>query len=402
MLAELPSAADAATETLAFGVVREYLSRQGFKAALSELDAARPPADEDLTSRADIVRLLKLEPLLQANRKRAAPLRTLLELLVSTFYMPDDDDDEPSLLRRSSTASTTFSVSLPSGGPLAAEAAAAAATAAAAAAAAATAASLPPAPPAPPVPTASAARPRPARPQSAKRGVRTPNTLPPGFEASGDEADTAAVVAPLPVAPPKLADPNAPQRMVLSDRRSERLVVQPGELNGGCCELSDLVDCEVLVLDWTQQVTIDGCRGCRVLVGPVDGSLMLRECSGVRLSAVCRQLRTRDCDECVLRLFTLKPIIESSTRMSFGPWNAAYPKLAMHLAKANIDPEAFRCKWFAVHDFNEPELAPGATPANWALLPVETFGERWAVELELLTKDHGASENPLPLELPDS
>jgi hypothetical protein len=40
--------------------------------------------------------------------------------------------------------------------------------------------------------------------------------------------------------------------MVLSDRRSERLVVQPGELNGGCCELSDLVDCEVLVLDWTR------------------------------------------------------------------------------------------------------------------------------------------------------
>jgi protein XRP2 len=188
--------------------------------------------------------------------------------------------------------------------------------------------------------------------------------------------------------------------MVLSDRRSERLVVQPGELNGGCCELSDLVDCEVLVLDWTQQVTIDGCHGCRVLLGPVDGSLMLRECSGVRLSAVCRQLRTRDCDECVLRLFTLKPIIESSTRMSFGPWNAAYPKLAVHLAKANIDPEAFRCKWFAVHDFNEPELAPGATPANWALLPVDTFGERWAVELELLTKDHGASENPLPLVLP--
>jgi hypothetical protein len=35
-------------------------------------------------------------------------------------------------------------------------------------------------------------------------------------------------------------------------------------------------------------------------------------------------------------------------------------------------------------------------------LPVETFGERWAVELELLTKDHGASENPLPVVLPDA
>jgi len=400
---------DAAT----LGVVREYLSRRGFKAALAELDAARPLAEDDLTSRADIVHALRLEALLHANRKRAKPLRTLLEMLVSAYVDHEEDDGaSPSDL-----ASKFSSVSLPSGGPLV-EAAAAAALAAsiggkpppppglpqgAPHALASVAPSTAPSsiPPTAPLAGAQSAvpgsRPRPVRPKSAHKGVRTPNTLPVGFEKLGTgtaaPVGSGSVTSMTAPAAEHVVDPHAPRLVQLCDQSGARLVVRPGEVNGGQIELSELVDCEVLLLDWSQQVTLDACRGCRVLVGPVDGSLMLRDCNSIQMSAVCRQLRCRDCEGCVLRLFTLKPIIESSARMTFGPWNAAYPRLATHLAKAAIDPVSFHSQWHAVHDFNEPELASGATPKNWTLLPEASYADQWVVEL--VDEGHGASESPL-------
>ena len=128
------------------------------------------------------------------------------------------------------------------------------------------------------------------------------------------------------------------------------------------------------------QVTLDGCHDCRLLVGPVDGALMMRQCTSLQISAVCRQLRCRDCADCTLRLFTQGPIIESSVRMSFGPWNAAYPRLASHLAKVGLTPtDAQPNQWAAVHDFNEPHVPAGAAPSNWRCLPEAAFADSWQV-----------------------
>ena len=162
-------------------------------------------------------------------------------------------------------------------------------------------------------------------------------------------------------------------RFTKEDAQSKRqLIVRPGELNGGTCELVELEGCDVFVLDWSAQVTADRCRKCRIILGPVDGAVMLRECTELQVSAACRQLRCRECADCELRLFTLGPIIESSVRMAFGEWDASYPQLASHFAAAKLDPAAAHNKWAEVHDFNDPDKT--ADPPNWRLLRAEEKG----------------------------
>ena len=71
-------------------------------------------------------------------------------------------------------------------------------------------------------------------------------------------------------------------------------------------------------------MTVEDCHNCTLLLGPVDGSVMLRGCTKVEVSSVCRQFRTRDCRDCTARLFTAAAIVEASSGMKFAPWNAGY------------------------------------------------------------------------------
>jgi hypothetical protein len=141
-------------------------------------------------------------------------------------------------------------------------------------------------------------------------------------------------------------------------------------------------------------VTLDECSSCRLLLGPVDGSVMLRQCTEMRVSAVCRQLRTRECADCELCLFTLGPIIESSVRMAFGPWDASYPSLTSHFAAAHIDPNGPN-RWKEVHDFNDPDRT--APHPNWTTL-TEASSPLW--EVATVPGDdagavYGRAENPV-------
>lgn len=70
------------------------------------------------------------------------------------------------------------------------------------------------------------------------------------------------------------------------------------------------------MLDHCGQVTIDDCTNCNIFVGPTDGSVFMRDCSGCRCAVVCRQLRTRDCKDVDFLLYCrTKPIIESSSKV---------------------------------------------------------------------------------------
>ena len=84
-------------------------------------------------------------------------------------------------------------------------------------------------------------------------------------------------------------------------------------------------------------MTIERCHDCKILLGPCDGSVMLRDCSGLEVHALCRQFRTRDCADCKVFVCTPAPVVESSVRVHFGPWNAGYPGLKAQLAAARLD-----------------------------------------------------------------
>ena len=102
-----------------------------------------------------------------------------------------------------------------------------------------------------------------------------------------------------------------------------------------------------------------------------------------------RQLRCRECEDCALHLFTLGPVIESSTRLTFAPWAVSYPRLPEHFAAANLDPAATGNKWKEVHDFNDPE-GKAATP-NWRRLDDAAVAAA-AWRLETVPGDEGGQQ----------
>jgi len=105
-------------------LVREYLSRRGYKDALAALDKDRPRAEGDLTSRNEIMRQLKLERLVKRNRERVPPLGTMLELVVEALFLGERQLKPPSRTTPDEPLSVGVApageaVSLPAGGPMA-------------------------------------------------------------------------------------------------------------------------------------------------------------------------------------------------------------------------------------------------------------------------------------------
>lgn len=63
----------------------------------------------------------------------------------------------------------------------------------------------------------------------------------------------------------------------------------------------------------------------RVFIAACVDSVFVRNCTGCVFTVACKQLRTRDCEDCEFRLYCkTEPIIETSHGMTFAPFNGAY------------------------------------------------------------------------------
>ena len=51
----------------------------------------------------------------------------------------------------------------------------------------------------------------------------------------------------------------------------------------------------ILICDHSSQVLIDGLDDCRVLIGPTEGSVFVRDCSDCVFTIATKQLRVRNC-----------------------------------------------------------------------------------------------------------
>jgi protein XRP2 len=57
---------------------------------------------------------------------------------------------------------------------------------------------------------------------------------------------------------------------------------------------------------------------CRIFIGPVDGSVFIRDSKDCTCSIAARQLRTRDCKDLHISLYcATQPSIETSTNIVF-------------------------------------------------------------------------------------
>ena len=90
------------------------------------------------------------------------------------------------------------------------------------------------------------------------------------------------------------------------------------------------------------------------------------------MTAACKQLRVRDCFDCIFYLYSkTEPIIETSKGIKFAPFNGAYPDHAKHMAAGGLIP-AYNL-WYAVYDFNDEAKVKG----NWSFLPESDEAPLW-------------------------
>jgi len=163
-----------------------------------------------------------------------------------------------------------------------------------------------------------------------------------------------------------------------SGKSKETLVKNPGDIEGQPFNLENLTDCEVRLMDHSEQIQVDDVNRCKVMIGPSCESVFIRNCSDCVFTVACKQLRTRDCHRCTFFLYCkTDPVIETSSWLKFAPFNGAYPGLTSQFASANLNPA--ENKWLNIFDFNKDD--DSIPQPHWLLLERAGWTE-WAVPVD--------------------
>jgi hypothetical protein len=164
-----------------------------------------------------------------------------------------------------------------------------------------------------------------------------------------------------------------------SEREGEFLCKVGGDIDGQAFNLSRLTDCEVQLLDHSDQVLADYLQGCRVFIGPSAGSVFLRNCENCVITIACKQLRTRDCKNCRFYVYSkTEPVIEMTEDVEVRRFNGSYEGMDAHFRAANLD--RMVDNWSKIHDFSKRDKDLGPEP-HYTLIksapaPWNATGER--------------------------
>ena len=126
---------------------------------------------------------------------------------------------------------------------------------------------------------------------------------------------------------------------MFTKRKGEVLVKPPGSINGQQFIVEECEDCEIFLLDWSAMVTVDLCKRCRLVIGPCESSVFLRDCEELKCVIACQQLRTREVKGLDALLMTVaQPSIEETRHARFGCYNLQYEALAAQFTAAKLSP----------------------------------------------------------------
>jgi protein XRP2 len=130
----------------------------------------------------------------------------------------------------------------------------------------------------------------------------------------------------------------------------KRHFVRHQQVSGQQVQLDRLTDCQTVVLDELDSMTVDDCEGGELVIAACEGSVFLRNCKNMTVHVACKQLRTRDCEDIDLHIFTTTdPVVEMSHNVHFYPFHLRLPQLCKLFAEARLDPKTNR--FVHVYDF---------------------------------------------------
>eukprot|EP01063_Lacrimia_lanifica_P003718 TRINITY_DN12009_c0_g2_i2.p1 TRINITY_DN12009_c0_g2~~TRINITY_DN12009_c0_g2_i2.p1 ORF type:complete len:483 (+),score=126.15 TRINITY_DN12009_c0_g2_i2:59-1507(+) len=102
-------------------------------------------------------------------------------------------------------------------------------------------------------------------------------------------------------------------------------------------ELAQLHDCRVVVLGSCGNYMVDDCTNCEFVLGPCSGSLFIRDCTDLCITAACQQLRMRDLNNAEFFIHTeTDPCVEASSNIVLRPLNVRLPGLKEAFAEVKL------------------------------------------------------------------
>jgi hypothetical protein len=193
---------------------------------------------------------------------------------------------------------------------------------------------------------------------------------PPGAAAAAAAAAVAASSASSAAAAALLAE-LPPEAFSFSQERGKTLVLREGSISAGSSgdgKLSDLTDCVILLMDVSSALRCDRLTRCKVLVGPVAGSVHLQDCKSCVFMLASRQVRIHDTydTDFYLRVAS-NPIFEDCCGLRFAPYRLRYPALNAQMEQAGLGAGMKQGNmWHSVDDFkwHRAQHSP-----NWSVLP---------------------------------
>lgn len=85
------------------------------------------------------------------------------------------------------------------------------------------------------------------------------------------------------------------QDYMFCQQESNLCIKPPGSINGEQFIIEDNNQCDIYILDHIAAMNVDNCCNCRIVTGPVSGSIFLRDCKDCIVIIACQQLRLRNC-----------------------------------------------------------------------------------------------------------
>ena len=111
-----------------------------------------------------------------------------------------------------------------------------------------------------------------------------------------------------------------------------------GEVDGFNFKIRRNTNTTIYILDHCSGMFVDDCENCKIITGPINGSIFIRTSKNCTISTIARQVRFRDCEN--LKVFTYcptDPAVESSFNIFFAPFNAFFPHLKELCVTAKFD-----------------------------------------------------------------
>lgn len=75
----------------------------------------------------------------------------------------------------------------------------------------------------------------------------------------------------------------------------QELTKLPGQVNGNSFKISYLSKCTAWILDFSSGMLVDSCDESQIYLGPVSGTVQLRELEDCAISVASKELKCTNC-----------------------------------------------------------------------------------------------------------